>query len=91
MFTTELLKNIPALYSQDGKGKEAIVYMHIEALNGWQWFITEYDGKELFFGYVKGFADEWGYIDKNEMEDIINNHLATINTNFKPTALKDVI
>ena len=89
MFTTELLKNIPALYSQDGKGKEAIVYMHIEALNGWQWFITEYDGKELISNIslrtVNYYSNRDFYtkikedirkttIILNEYKNFINNH-----------------
>lgn len=71
-FTEEILKEVPGLYSQDGKGFEADVYIRLEGVNGWKWYITEYSEKEqLFFGYVKGFEDEWGYINKLEIDSLM--------------------
>ena len=33
------------------------------------WYLTEYDGKDMAFGYVTGFtADEWGYVTISELE-----------------------
>lgn len=69
----DLLKNAADLYSQDGKGKKAVVYLVLEGINGWKWYITEYSKKEnIAFGYVKGFEDEWGYISIEELEENIN-------------------
>lgn len=68
----DLLKNAADLYSQDGKGKKAVVYLVLEGINGWKWYITEYSKKEnIAFGYVKGFEDEWGYISIEELEENI--------------------
>lgn len=65
----KLLKKVPELYSQDGKGKNALVYLVLKGINGWKWYITEYSPKDnLAFGYVQGYADEWGYIDIKEIE-----------------------
>lgn len=68
----DLLKNAAELYSQDGKGKKAVVYLVLEGINGWKWYITEYSKKEnIAFGYVKGFEEEWGYISIEELEENI--------------------
>ena len=54
LLTKALEKTIPALYSQDGKGDEAIV--HVKFFNpcgAATWFINEYDPEDrIFFGYA---------------------------------------
>lgn len=69
----DLLKNAAELYAQDGKGKEAVVYLVLEGVNGWKWYITEYSKKDnLAFGYVQGYENEWGYIDIEEIQQNID-------------------
>lgn len=68
----EALDGFP-LYSQDGKGKEAICRA-IFALGSIRWFILE-GNKEgddtIMFGIVIGLLeDEYGYISLNELSDI---------------------
>ena len=48
----EAYENIPPIYGQDGKGKNAVVWMHY-FVGGSDWYITELDKKEnIAFGYV---------------------------------------
>lgn len=75
LMTTQLeeaLKGYP-LYSQDGKGKEAICRA-IFALGGVRWFILEgeKEGNDtILFGIVMGLMeDEYGYISLNELSEI---------------------
>ena len=75
LMTTQLeeaLKGFP-LYSQDGKGKDAICRA-IFALGGVRWFILEgeKEGNDtILFGIVIGLMeDEYGYISLNELSDI---------------------
>lgn len=75
LMTTQLeetLKGFP-LYSQDGKGKEAICRA-IFALGGVRWFILEgeKEGNDTtLFGIVVGLMeDEYGYISLNELSDL---------------------
>lgn len=47
-----------------------------ESFSGWYWFATEleredYGGSPLWFGYVQGFADEWGSFWQGELEPLI--------------------
>ena len=71
MMTKTLAATIPALYEQEGKGDDAIVYAHWFSLTGWDWYCTEYDPNEgLCFGLVKGFADELGYWTIAQLEEV---------------------
>lgn len=70
MMTEEIRKAIPDLYAQDGKGREAIAYVHYFSLNGWHWYGTEFDGDDTFFGLVRGFEEELGYFSLSELESL---------------------
>lgn len=68
----EALKGFP-LYSQDGKGKDAICRA-IFALGSVRWFILEgqREGNDIvLFGIVIGLMeDEYGYVSLNDLSDI---------------------
>ena len=68
----EALKGYP-LYSQDGKGKNAVCCA-IFALGGIRWFILEgeTEGNDtVLFGIVIGLAeDEYGYVSLNELSEV---------------------
>jgi hypothetical protein len=38
-----------------------------ESFTGWYWFVTEYHEGSIAFGLVRGFEEEWGYFDLNEL------------------------
>ena len=47
-----------------------------ESFSGWYWFATEleeedYGGHPLWFGFVQGFADEYGTIWEGELKPLI--------------------
>ena len=75
LITPDLEKRLTSypLYSQDGKGKEAIC-IAIFSIGYIRWFILE--GQEegndtILFGIVCGMHEtEYGYISVNEMEQI---------------------
>ena len=88
---------IPALYSQEKiEAKEKTVYAKFFFPAGnWTWFVTE--GKEhygdfIFFGYVIGFAAEWGYFTLNELEGTnVEGFRVERDLYFKPAKFGDVI
>ena len=63
----------PALYSQDGKGYDAIVHEHYFVAQA-DWLITEYDeDQELAFGWAclgDRANAELGYVSLAELEEI---------------------
>lgn len=94
----EALKDYP-LYSQDGKGKEAVCRA-IFALGSARWYILEGGQEEndtILFGIVIGLIeDEYGYISLNELSEIELDFTARgfgklqvrQQENFQPTPLK---
>ena len=96
----EALKDFP-LYSQDGKGKDAVCRA-IFVLGSARWFILEgnREGDDtIMFGIVIGLIeDEYGYVSLNELSDIeldltakgYGEHRVTQLTNFQPRPLKEI-
>jgi len=70
LMTKKLESEIPPLYSTEKKAKkDIIVHAHyFTPFSSWDWYITEYDGKDTMFGLVKGLATELGYVSLKELE-----------------------
>lgn len=71
------LNEIPELYStEDIPIPEKIIHLHF-FIGGCDWFIAEFDGDDLFWGFVILNNDydmaEWGYISFKELRDIKMN------------------
>ena len=68
------LSQIPKLYETEHIPLEdKIVHLHL-FIGGCDWFITEFDGTDIFFGYAILNNDyqmaEWGYISFEELRSI---------------------
>jgi hypothetical protein len=68
------LAKIPKLYETENiplAGK--LIYLHFFIV-GCDWYIAEYDGEDLFWGYAVLYGDyvnaEWGYISFGELKAI---------------------
>jgi hypothetical protein len=72
LLTKALEKQLPALYAQDGKGRDAIAYAKFfHPLSNWTFYATEYDAKsKMFFGLVAGQINELGYVSLAELETV---------------------
>ena len=94
LITKALEKKLPKLYAQDGKGEEAIVYVHFfTTWNYWEWFITEYNPETgEAFGLVKGDETEYGYISIKELEGYTHRNGMKIERDkyFTPKTLSEV-
>ena len=94
MMTKEILANIPKLYSQDGKGDEAIVHVKFfDPMGSWKWYAIEYDPKDrIFFGLVKGVETELGNFSLDELESISNTRILGIerDLHWRPRPLSEV-
>lgn len=72
--TKERLDRIPRLYgTEETSLKEKLIYLHF-FLGGCDWYVAEYDGEDLFWGYSILNGDyqnaEWGYISFGELKEI---------------------
>jgi len=88
------LRGTPVLYSQDGKGDEAIAYVKLfDPCGSATWHLLEWDGREEAFGFVTGLGfDELGYISLRELAEV-QGRLGIgieIDTSFRPTPLTSI-
>ena len=61
LMTREIAEGLPRLYEQDG-AEDPTVYAHyFSCVNGWDWWLLEFDGTDEAFGLVEGYDDELGY------------------------------
>jgi hypothetical protein len=90
LLTAELRAQLPPLYAQE-KIKDKIVHLKFfTPWSNWTWYATEggpEDEDFIFFGYVIGFEEEWGYFSLNEMQAIRGPGGLTIerDLHFPPT------
>lgn len=75
LITKEILKKIPGIGEQDGKGEDARVFVKFfNPVGAATWYATEFDGKDLFFGYVDlGLGpgcSELGYFSLQELKSV---------------------
>ncbi|MBM9514689.1 DUF2958 domain-containing protein [Desulfogranum marinum] len=68
------LASIPRLYETESiPTKDKLIYLHF-FLYACDWYIAEYDGEDLFYGYAILNGDmenaEWGYISFSELKSI---------------------
>ncbi len=78
--TQEQLNKIPRLYETENvKLKDKLIHLHF-FIGGCDWYVAEYDGDDLFWGYAILHNDyqmaEWGYISFSELKEIkVNGYL----------------
>jgi hypothetical protein len=70
----ERLSKIPKLYETEHIAlKEKLIYLHF-FIGGCDWYIAEYDGEDLFWGFAVLNEDlqnaEWGYISFGELKSV---------------------
>lgn len=72
--TRRQLAALPGLYAtEEAPVEDKTILMHF-FLAGSDWYIVEYDGEDLFFGFTvlngDTFNAEWGYISFSELKKI---------------------
>jgi len=85
-----MITTMPHTYQQDGKGDDAIAYLHYFC-RGWDWWITEKDvdgGIDQAFGLASCGIDapEIGYISIRELTQVG----AELDLHFTPARIGDI-
>ena len=64
-----ILKSLPALYETEGVDidNKKIITKFFCPWNHWTWYGIEFDGEDVFFGYVVGDYNELGYFNLSEL------------------------
>ena len=81
-----LALNIPKLYATENQKDPVMVVRFTHPMSTWEWYISEFDGEELMFGFVCGHEGELGYVSLAELME--NN--CVFDAEFQPTPLETV-
>lgn len=89
----ELRETLPPLYANEelGLAAQALVKFFTPDSN-WTWYATEFDGEDIFFGFVIGFEPELGYFSLSELESVRGPMGLPIerDDHFKPKTLQEL-
>lgn len=89
LLTKEIRAQLPPLYAQE-KVDDPVAYIKFFTPDSsWNWYVTEFDGEDLFFGLVQGFEEEIGYFSLSELLEVRSSLGLPIERDlyFKPTPL----
>jgi hypothetical protein len=92
----ELRAKLPRLYSQEHNRDPTVHLKFFSPYSNWTWFATEGEQQEddfIFFGYVIGFEEEWGYFSLSELESARRGDLPLVERDlyFTPGPFSEVI
>lgn len=65
-----LRAQMPALYAQEESQDPVVYAKFFTPWSNWTWYATEFDGEDIFFGFVQGLAEELGYFSLSELEQV---------------------
>ncbi len=93
-FPDEVKEKLPPLYSGEELGlmSQALVKFFTPDSN-WTWYASEFDGDDIFFGLVDGFAFEFGYFTLSELKEVKGQFglLVERDIHFKPQTFKELL
>lgn len=92
LLTKELLKKLPALYSNENESDPMVICKFFTPDSNWTWYAIEFDGNDTFYGLVDGFEEELGYFSLSELESVRGALGLPIERDlyFKPCKLSNV-
>lgn len=72
LLTQELIQKFPKLYEMEDKKPEEVpvIAKFFHLFSSWTWYATEFDGEDLFFGFVAGSYPELGYFSLTELKSL---------------------
>ncbi|MBA7500043.1 hypothetical protein ES704_02796 [subsurface metagenome] len=68
LLTKKIRGKLPPLYSQEKVQDPIVQVKFFTPDSNWTWYGIEFDGKDLFFGWVVGLEKEMGYFSLKELE-----------------------
>jgi len=67
LLTDNLRRKLPPLYATEGQPDPLVICKFFLPGTGWTWYAIEFDGKDIFFGFVVGLEPELGYFSLQEL------------------------
>ena len=94
LLTKQLREALPPLGSTEEQGLDALaVVKFFTPDGGWTWFASEFDGDDIFFGYVAGIVPEFGTFRLSEIAGIRGALGLPVERDrfFRPTPLRELV
>lgn len=93
LLTKKLRSQLPPLYASEdlGIGLDALALVKFFTPDSnWTWYASEFDGSDLFFGFVIGHYPECGYFRLSELSSVRGPHGLPIERDlfFEPTTIR---
>ncbi len=91
-FPADVRNQLPALYSTEDEPDPLMRVKFFTPDAGWTFYASEFDGEDIFFGYVIGFDQELGYFSLAELQQATGPFGLPIerDIHFEPTRLSAV-
>jgi len=67
LLTKAILKQLPPLYATESEADPLVIVRFFYPDFSWTWYGIEYDGQNIFYGYVDGDLPEMGYFSLAEL------------------------
>ena len=67
LLTKQLREQLPQLYSQEHESDPLVICKFFTPDSQWTWYPFEFDGEDVFFGWVVGLERELGYFRLSEL------------------------
>lgn len=92
LLTKEILKKLPPLYANENVQDPIVQVKFFNPQGTWTWYATEFDGEDIFFGYVVGHDKELGYFSLQELSEYRGKLGLGIerDRSFKPKPLSEI-
>ena len=90
----EIQEKLPPLYANEDIGLAALALVKFFTPDSnWTRYAREFDGEDIFFGLVSGFAVELGYFSLAELESVRGPLKLPIERDlyFEPKTLKELM
>jgi hypothetical protein len=87
-------EKLPPLYANEALGLEALALVKFFTPDAnWTWYVSEFDGEDIFFGLVSGLEVELGYFALSELEEVRGPLGLPIerDLHFEPKTLKELL
>ncbi len=66
----DLREKLPRLYATENDRDPMVQVKLFTPDSSWTWYVTEFDGDDICFGYVDGFCGEYGYFSLREIQSV---------------------
>ena len=92
LLTEELKQKLPRLHAVENDPDPMVVCKFFTPDAHWTWYAIEFDGKDIFFGWVVGDYPELGYFSLSELKGIRGALGLPVERDlwFKPRRLSEV-